>query len=74
VGGGRRSVRAMELVVAFVSALLGLSTAFFLSISFYDLLPEGWSPFHPHGRTVTFDAVSRRRPMLPSRIHHTRLN
>ena len=30
----------MDLVVAFVSALLGLTVAFFLSISFYDLLPQ----------------------------------
>ena len=32
----------MELVVAFVSALIGVSAAFFLSIGVYDLVPDAW--------------------------------
>lgn len=61
----------MELVIAFVSALLGLSVAFFLSISFYDLLPAGWLRFGR--RSVTVDVLGR-RPLLPRTIHHTQLD
>ena len=63
----------MELVIAFVSALLGLSVAFFLSISFYDLLPAGWLRFGRPERSVTGDARGGRRPLLPRTIHHTQL-
>ena len=63
----------MELVVAFVSALLGLSVAFFLSISFYDLAPEGWLRLGRQ-RTVTFDALGGRRAMLPRSIQQTPLD
>ena len=63
----------MELVVAFVSALLGLSVAFFLSISFYDLMPDGWARFG-RPRTVTLDALGGRQAMLPHSIHHTTLD
>lgn len=63
----------MELVVAFVSALLGLSAAFFLSISFYDLVPDGWARFG-RPRTVTFDALGGRQALLPRSIHHTQLD
>ena len=59
----------MELVVAFVAALLGLSVAFFLSISFYDLAPEGWLRLGRQ-RTVTFDGGA----MLPRSIQHTSLD
>jgi hypothetical protein len=61
----------MELVIAFVSALLGLSVAFFLSISFYDLLPASWLRFGR--RSATVDAPGR-RPLLPRTIHHTSLD
>ena len=63
----------MELVVSFVSALLGLSVAFFLSISFYDLLPAGWLRFGRRARSVT-DPLGGRRPLLPRTIHHTTLD
>ena len=59
----------MELVVAFVAALLGLSVAFFLSISFYDHAPEGWLRLGRR-RTVTFDGGA----MLPRSIQHTSLD
>jgi hypothetical protein len=63
----------MDLVVAFVSALLGLSVAFFLSISFYDLVPEG-SFRLGRQRTVTFDALGGRRALLPRSIQQTPLD
>lgn len=63
----------MELVVAFVSALLGLSVAFFLSISFYDLVPEGWFR-RGRRRTVTFDALGSRQALLPRSIQQTPLD
>jgi hypothetical protein len=63
----------MELVIAFVSALLGVSVAFFLSISFYDLLPTGWWRFGRRARAVT-DSLGGRRPLLPRSIHHTTLD
>jgi len=64
----------MELVIAFVSALLGLSVAFFLSISFYDLLPAGWLRFGRPKRSVMVDAFGGRRPLLPRSIQHTPLD
>ncbi len=63
----------MDLVVSFVSALLGLSVAFFLSISFYDLAPDGWLRLGRQ-RPVTFDALGGRRAMLPRSIQHTSLD
>jgi hypothetical protein len=63
----------MELVVALVSALLGLSAAFFLSISFYDLVPDGWLRIGGP-RTVRFDALGGRQALLPRSIHHTPLD
>jgi hypothetical protein len=63
----------MELVVAFVSALIGLSVAFFLTISFYDLLPESWLRL---GRPRSgLDALSmRRHPLIPRTIKQTPLD
>jgi ABC-type uncharacterized transport system permease subunit len=61
----------MDLVVAFVSALLGLSVAFFLSISFYDLAPQGW---FRRQRTITFDALGSRQALLPRSIQQTPLD
>jgi hypothetical protein len=61
----------MDLVVAFVSALLGLSVAFFLSISFYDLAPHGWLR---RQHTVTFDALGGRQALLPRSIQQTPLD
>ena len=63
----------MELVVAIVSALLGLSAAFFLSISFYDLAPASWFRVGRQ-RTVTFDALGTRQPLLPHSIQQTPLD
>lgn len=63
----------MELVVAFVSALIGLSVAFFLSISFYDLAPAGWFRLGRQ-RTVTFDGLDGRQALLPRSIHHTQVD
>ena len=63
----------MELVVSFVSALLGLSVAFFLSISFYDLAPASWFRLGRQ-RTVTFDAPGARQALLPRSIQQTSLD
>jgi hypothetical protein len=63
----------MELIVAFVSALLGLSVAFFLSISFYDLAPETWFA-RRRDRTGTFDAFGEPQALIPRSIQHTTLD
>ena len=64
----------MELVVTFVSAMLGMSVAFFLSISFYELLPDRLVRSGRGRRTVPFDALGGRRAMLPRSIRHTPLD
>jgi hypothetical protein len=65
----------MELVVAFVSALLGMSVAFFLSVSFYDFLPEGWRSLVRLGRPSALEAMAgARHPMIPRTIRHTQLD
>ena len=63
----------MDLMVALVSALLGVSVAFFLSISFYDLAPASWFRLGRQ-RTVTFDALGTRQALLPRSIQHTTLD
>jgi hypothetical protein len=65
----------MELVVAFVSALIGLSAAFFLSISFYDLLPEGWAQLRRPRYPAGLDGLSMQRyPLIPRTIKQTPLD
>jgi hypothetical protein len=64
----------MELVVAFVSALIGLSAAFFLSIGVYDLVPESWLRFARGGRKALDPFALARRPMIPRSIEQTPLD
>ena len=64
----------MDLVVAFVSALLGLTVAFFLSISFYDLLPQHWVGLVRLGRRSVFDLAGGRQALIPRRIQQTPLD
>jgi hypothetical protein len=65
----------MDLVVAFVSALIGLSVAFFLSISFYDLVPTTWIRLGRASRPAGFEALAGgRQPLLPRTIQQTRLD
>jgi len=65
----------MDLVVAFVSALLGLSVAFFMSISVYDLLPETWIRLGRASRRAGLDALAgSRQPLIPRTIQHTPLD
>ncbi len=64
----------MDLVVAFVSALLGLTVAFFLSISFYDLLPQHWVGLARLGRRSVFDLAGGRQALIPRRIQQTPLD
>ena len=64
----------MELVVAFVSALIGLSAAFFLSVSFYDMRVEGWTRLRQASRPAGFDALAGgRHPLIPRTIRQTPL-
>jgi hypothetical protein len=63
----------MDLIVALVSALLGLSVAFFLSISFYDLAPESWFAWR-RDRRGTFDAMREPQALIPRSIQHTTLD
>ncbi|HET9755674.1 MAG TPA: hypothetical protein VFP66_04165 [Candidatus Limnocylindrales bacterium] len=64
----------MDLVVAFVSALLGLSAAFFLSISFYDLVPQPWVSLGRLRRRSVFDLAGGRQALIPRRIQQTPLD
>lgn len=64
----------MDLVVAFVSALLGLSVAFFLSISFYDMAPETWGWFARARRRSVFDLAGGRQALIPRSIQQTPLD
>jgi hypothetical protein len=63
----------MDLIVALVSALLGVSVAFFLSISFYDLAPETWFA-RRRGRTGTFDVLGDPQALIPRSIQQTTLD
>lgn len=64
----------MELVVTFVSALLGLSVAFFLSISFYDLAPDAWTRFSRWRRSSTLYVAGGRYALIPRTIRQTSLD
>ena len=64
----------MDLVVVFVSALLGLSVAFFLSISFYDLAPETWGRLARARRRAVFDLAGGRQALIPRNIQQTPLD
>ncbi len=65
----------MELVVSIVSALIGLSAAFFLSISFYDMRPEVWAHLRRPRSPAALDALSMQRyPLLPRTIRQTQLD
>ena len=65
----------MELVVAFVSALIGLSAAFFLSLSFYDMRLEGWARLARRSGTAGIDALTGgRHPLTPRTIRQTPLD
>ena len=44
----------MELVVPIVSALVGVSAAFFLTVGLYDLVPAAWTQvLRGRGRTAS---------------------
>ena len=65
----------MELVIAFMSALIGLSAAFFLSISFYDLRLEDLPLLTRSSRAGGPDVAGiERQPLLPRTIRHTLLD
>ena len=65
----------MELVVALVSALVGLSAAFFLTIGTYDLVPDAWLRVARWRQRALFGATSlARHPMLPRSIRQTPLD
>lgn len=64
----------MDVVVAFVSAMLGLSVAFFFSLSFYDLVPDAFARLR-RLRRPGFDALaSGRYPLIPRTIRQTPLD
>jgi hypothetical protein len=65
----------MELVVIVVSALIGLSAAFFLTIGTYDLVPDAWLRVARYRQRALFGTLSMtRRPMLPRTIRQTPLD
>ena len=64
----------MELVVPIVSALLGVSAAFFLTVGLYDLVPAAWTQvLRGRGRTASALA-SARYPLMPRTIRQTLLD
>ncbi|HEX5074440.1 MAG TPA: hypothetical protein VFW03_14585, partial [Gemmatimonadaceae bacterium] len=68
-------VPGMELVVAFMSAALGLSAAFFLTIGTYDLFPDAWLKFGRWRQRALFGTASTaRNPMIPRSIRQTPLD
>ena len=69
------SVPGMELVVALMSAALGLSAAFFLTIGTYDLFPDAWLKFGRWRQRALFGTASTiRNPMIPRSIRRTPLD
>jgi hypothetical protein len=69
------SVPRMELVVALMSAALGLSAAFFLTIGTYDLFPDAWLKFGRWRQRALFGTASTlRNPMIPRSIRRTPLD
>jgi hypothetical protein len=65
----------MELVVALVSALVGVSAAFFLSIGTYDLVPDAWLRFGRWRQRALYGSFSlARNPLIPRRIRQTPLD
>jgi hypothetical protein len=69
------SVPGMEVVVPLVSAFLGVSVAFFLSIGVYDLVPDAWLRGRGARTRITLDALAAaRHPLIPRTIHQTALD
>ena len=65
----------MELVVALVSAFVGVSAAFFLSIGVYDLVPDAWLRLARWRHRALFGTMSlARNPLIPRRIRQTPLD
>ena len=65
----------MELVVALVSALIGVSAAFFLSIGVYDLVPDAWLRVGRWRQRALYGTFSlARNPLIPRRIRQTPLD
>jgi hypothetical protein len=64
----------MELVVPLVSALVGVSAAFFLTVGLYDLVPSAWTQVL-RGRGRTVDAFNTAPyPLIPRTIRQTPLD
>lgn len=69
------SVHDMELVIALMSAALGLGAAFFLTIGTYDLFPDAWLRFGRWRQRALFGTASTvRDPMIPRTIRRTPLD
>ena len=65
----------MELVVALVSAFVGVSAAFFLSIGVYDLVPDAWLRLARWRQRALFGTMSlARNPLIPRSIRQTPLD
>jgi hypothetical protein len=65
----------MELVVALVSAFVGVSAAFFLSIGVYDLVPDARTRLARWRQRALFGTMSlARNPLLPRSIRQTPLD
>jgi len=69
------SVQYMELAVALMSAFLGLSAAFFLTVGTYDLVPDAWLRVGRWRQRALFGTASTaRNPLIPRSIRQTPLD
>ena len=69
------SVQRMELAVALMSAFLGLSAAFFLTVGTYDLFPDAWLRMGRWRQRALFGTASTaRNPLIPRSIRQTPLD
>ncbi|HET8784042.1 MAG TPA: hypothetical protein VFM38_00285 [Candidatus Limnocylindrales bacterium] len=65
----------MELAVALMSAFLGLSAAFFLTVGTYDLFPDAWLRMGRWRQRALFGTASMaRNPLIPRSIRQTPLD
>ena len=65
----------MELAVALMSAFLGLSAAFFLTVGTYDLVPDAWLRIGRWRQRALFGTASTaRNPLIPRSIRQTPLD
>jgi hypothetical protein len=64
----------MDLIVPLVSAFIGVSAAFLLTLGISDHLPEAWLRFRARKRLALDALASARHPLIPRTIRQTQLD